>query len=150
MGFVTNANPEALAAGSAKFQPATIFHLPVEGAALLFSEEPPDELLFSEELPTRFWDNVRVMRDSGCWEWVGSTTNGYGTFNRTSKNSNYTHRLAYQALRGEIPDDTVLRHTCRNRACCNPRHLEPVAAQRVAFLRGRRRVIARLASAKGH
>lgn len=37
-----------------------------------------------------------------------------------------THRVAYQAWRGPIPDGLIIDHLCRNRACCNPSHLEPV------------------------
>jgi hypothetical protein len=36
------------------------------------------------------------------------------------------HRLVYEAIIGPIPDGMVLDHLCRNRACYNPAHLEPV------------------------
>jgi hypothetical protein len=32
----------------------------------------------------------------------------------------------YKATVGPIPDGMELDHKCRNRACCNPAHLEPV------------------------
>jgi hypothetical protein len=36
------------------------------------------------------------------------------------------HRASYEALVGPIPSGLVLDHLCRNRACYNPGHLEPV------------------------
>lgn len=45
------------------------------------------------------------------------------------------HRYAYETLGpGPIPDGLVLDHLCRNRACCNPAHLEAVP-QRTNVLR---------------
>lgn len=37
-----------------------------------------------------------------------------------------SHRIAYEILVGPIPDGLELDHLCRNPACYNPRHLEPV------------------------
>lgn len=37
-----------------------------------------------------------------------------------------THRVTYTELVGPIPEGLDLDHLCRNRACCNPEHLEPV------------------------
>ena len=66
--------------------------------------------------------------DSGCWEWMRSTNSGYGRF-RVGSRSQYAHRASYEAFIGPVPDGLFLDHLCRNRACVNPDHLEPVTMQ---------------------
>lgn len=34
------------------------------------------------------------------------------------------HRLVYEEMFGEIPDGFEVGHICKNRACCNPEHLQ--------------------------
>lgn len=61
----------------------------------------------------------------GCWVWSGALTDGYGRLRRRGQMM-LAHRLAYEAFVGEVPEGLVLDHLCRNRACCNPDHVEPV------------------------
>jgi hypothetical protein len=77
-------------------------------------------------LPERFWAKVNKAGGGGCWEWTAARADtGYGSF-RVNQRTYLTHRLAYEELVGPIPSGYELDHLCRNRACVNPEHLEPV------------------------
>ncbi len=85
----------------------------------------------------RFWSKVDKS-PNGCWLWVGSLSSaGYGTFNLGRRGDGYAlaHRYSYESVRGNVPDGLVLDHLCRNRACVNPDHMEPVT-NRENILRG--------------
>ncbi len=82
----------------------------------------------------RLWSNVdkdgpipETRPELGpCWMWTKSlATKGYGQL-RVHGKKRYTHRVAYELLVGVVPEGLELDHLCRNPACCNPAHLEPV------------------------
>jgi len=99
-----------------------------------------------DRLPPRFWAKIRVLED-GCWEWMGSRIKGgYGHFGVGSRTDGsrklvLAHRLCYETLIGPIPDGLESDHLCRNRACVNPTHIEPVTRsenlRRSPLLKGR-------------
>ncbi len=73
--------------------------------------------------------NRLAIEDNGCWRWTGLLDHdGYGRF-WTRGRWRILHRVAYETLRGPIPDGLTIDHLCRNRACFNPEHLEPVTLQ---------------------
>jgi HNH endonuclease len=92
------------------------------------------ELLLSVNVPEeeayRFSSKV-TLDINGCWVWSGpKKVDGYAIFSFQPEpgkkhKSISGHRWAYIKLIGD-PGDLVLDHLCRNRACCNPYHLEPV------------------------
>lgn len=66
------------------------------------------------------------LDERGCWVWGGQKTpGGYGMI-AVGRRKRYTHRTSYEVFCGEIPAGMDIDHLCRNRACCNPEHLEPV------------------------
>lgn len=82
----------------------------------------------------RLWAQVE-KHPNGCWLWTGSTSDGgYGRLNVYGKQQQ-AHRFAYELLQAPIPEGKTLDHLCRNRACVNPDHLEPVSL-RTNILRG--------------
>lgn len=79
----------------------------------------------------------RVMRrveviPNGCWVFTGSlNAHGYGQVevglrSDRPRRATLTHRVVWEHHNGPVPDGLQLDHLCRNRACCNPAHLEPV------------------------
>lgn len=60
-----------------------------------------------------------VIAESGCWEWVGARSQGYGSMDQGRR----VHRLMWEQVHGPIPSAHELHHRCGNRGCVNPAHL---------------------------
>lgn len=66
-----------------------------------------------------------ALTDSGCIQWIAGLSNaGYGVF--YDGGNVLAHRWSYEYHVGPIPEELVIDHLCRNRACVNPDHMEPV------------------------
>lgn len=87
------------------------------------------------EIEERFWSKVDIKwlsdgrpDETACWEWTAAkTSGGYGRFGLARPQiTGLAHRVAYELEAGAIQACFQLDHLCRNRACVNPEHLEPV------------------------
>lgn len=82
----------------------------------------------------RILGGIREDAETGCWNWVHRLDDeGYAQTQFMGVNMK-AHRAVYILFRGAIPAET-LDHLCRNRACVNPEHLDPVS-MRENTLRG--------------
>ncbi|RYF11404.1 MAG: HNH endonuclease [Oxalobacteraceae bacterium] len=87
----------------------------------------------------------RFERTEGCWLWKGQINRGgYGKLVAKIEGKRRilsAHRAVYEHLVSQIPAGMQLDHLCRNRACVNPSHLEPVS-NRENVMRGHSHVAA--------
>jgi hypothetical protein len=80
----------------------------------------------SRPLVDRFWEKVDRRAANECWPWTAATTfGGYGVIGEFGKHGRLirANRLAYILSNGDIGPREVVRHTCDNPNCVNPRHL---------------------------
>lgn len=76
-----------------------------------------------------------VVDKNGCWNFNGyKNQKGYGKFSVNDKVM-MAHRASFLIHGGIIPGGFTIDHTCKNRGCVNPAHLEAVP-HRVNLLRG--------------
>ncbi len=75
-----------------------------------------------------------VVTESGCWEWVGNRSRGYGRVSNGKGRYVVAHRYIWEQFNGALPSALELDHLCRNTACVRPDHMEPVTP-RVNVLR---------------
>lgn len=73
----------------------------------------------------KFFSKI-VTTKSGCWEWIGCTSKGYGLFRGFDSEKTSSHRFSYLIFNGELKNKMHIDHLCKNTKCCNPRHLEQV------------------------
>jgi hypothetical protein len=95
----------------------------------------------------RFKALTRIV-PGACWEWLGSKSkDGYGQFVLEAKRGHRRvrispYRFIWEYFNGPMPGDREPDHTCNNRSCVNPAHIEPVTHsenQKRSYRRGRKR-----------
>ena len=76
-----------------------------------------------QQLDATGWD----VLDNECWAWRGAQLSGYGRIGKAGHGESLAHRVAYLAHYGPIPSGMAIHHTCANRLCVNPAHLQPIS-----------------------
>lgn len=77
-------------------------------------------------LEQRLAQKIEKRGPDECWDWTGGKNSwGYGYISVDSK-MRRAHKIVWEMKNGPVPVGLDLDHLCRNRACCNPTHLEPV------------------------
>lgn len=71
-----------------------------------------------------------TVRSGECWIWNSAkTAGGYPSFGTTPLlKGALAHRLVAERFHGDLLGQPV-HHTCANRACLNPEHLQPISSR---------------------
>ncbi len=70
---------------------------------------------------------IKPTGEDGCWVFQGAKDNGYGVIQLgLGLGTKQTHVVMWEHANGLRPTGHDVHHRCRNRACCNPEHLELV------------------------
>src|SRR5262245_5819531 len=82
---------------------------------------------------TRSW--LRWSRSGGteangamseCIPWWGAVhEQGYGRIGGRH-DRRFAHRMIWEECFGPLPEGAIIHHTCENRLCVNPEHMQPV------------------------
>jgi hypothetical protein len=96
--------------------------MPRKGTLLTIEPGPARDRILE-----RFYDYMAAEGPGSCWEWLGALNLGYGFMWLPGGARTGAHRVAYALFKGPIEDDALtIDHTCRNKSCVNPDHLELV------------------------
>lgn len=84
----------------------------------------------------RFWSRVDKNSKNGCWLWQGVKSGGYGYMRYYKDGRRKSCHLVSLIIHGiKVPKGKEVDHSCRNKSCVNPSHLE-VVTHKENILRG--------------
>jgi HNH endonuclease len=101
--------------------------------------------------PIERWLKLVEIVPGSCWRWLGSASkDGYGQFVLDGRRNRKRIRIAPYRFIWEWVNEELMAeglepdHTCNQRWCVNPSHIEPVTHsenQRRSYQRGRKRPV---------
>lgn len=76
------------------------------------------------KFPEQFWKYVASTSPGTCWLWIGATAHeDPRAYFWLDGKSQPAYRVAYQLLKGTIPDGMFACHSCDKPLCVNPEHI---------------------------
>jgi 5-methylcytosine-specific restriction endonuclease McrA len=78
----------------------------------------------------RFLKFAKIGDGDLCWVWEGSRREGYSQMHSAGRPV-AAHKWAYERFIGPVPAGLQLYHSCLNRGCVNPYHLEPLPPREI-------------------
>jgi hypothetical protein len=95
-----------------------------------FCSVPCKRAYYVKSPAERLWEKVdRSGGPDTCWLYTTVTRNVYPIVGYDAGGIKWkgmtAHKLVYILTHGPIPKGLMIRHTCDNRRCCNPKHLLP-------------------------
>ena len=74
------------------------------------------------------FEMTHLLDESGCWIWQGQISNsGYGRTKIGGADNTVmmvsAQTASYQQFIAEVPDGFLVKQSCGNRLCINPKHL---------------------------
>ena len=87
---------------------------------------PANPIILTPKLRQEFWERVEIQAPGECWLWNRSHNRaGYPIM--PSKPVHSAHRVSWVIANDkDIPPGLVIDHTCNNRGCVNPDHLQAI------------------------
>ena len=91
---------------------------------------PDQPSKYGKSAITRFLSYIEISKDNTCWEWIGAKHSaGYCLILFNGKMTP-AHHFIYEYMYGAvISTESQLDHTCKNRFCANPKHLEVITSK---------------------
>jgi len=70
----------------------------------------------------RFWAKVDKRGPDECWPWKGAMNSGCGIM-KVGDHREFAHRISAKLAGVNVLPEDIVKHSCKTKSCCNPRHL---------------------------
>ena len=65
---------------------------------------------------------IKMGAPDECWPWTGGVSTKNRPYFSLDGKKQLAYRVVYRLVKGDLPDDKMILHSCDNSICCNPNH----------------------------